>query len=258
LTELGADAEAVEQLWAQLGDDYFLRHTAGDIVWHSEAILQHGSSLEPLVLVRETTQREYDGGTQIFVYGAQRHDFFAVTVATLDQLDLSTLDARIMTSKGHFSIETYIVLDAAGDRIGDDYQRIQEIRAGLTAALRNPDDYPAIIQRRVPRQLKHFSFTPQITIHNDAQRPYTVVEVVAPDRPGLLARIGGIFLEFNLAVVNAKIITLGERIEDVFFITDVNGQPLSDPELCHALQESMIAQLSTGANGTVTHLSNTY
>lgn len=258
LTELGADAEAVEQLWAQLGDDYFLRHSAGDIVWHSEAILQHGNSLEPLVLVRETTQREYDGGTQIFVYGAQRHDFFAVTVATLDQLDLSTLDARIMTSKGHFSIETYIVLDAAGDRIGDDYQRIQEIRTGLTAALRNPDDYPAIIQRRVPRQLKHFSFTPQITIHNDAQRPYTVVEVVAPDRPGLLARIGGIFLEFNLAVVNAKIITLGERIEDVFFITDVNGQPLSNPDLCRALQESMIAQLSTGASGTVTHLSNAY
>ena len=258
LAEEGADPDAVEQLWSQLGDDYFLRHSAGDIVWHTDAILQHGRSLDPLVLVRETTQREYDGGTQIFVYGAHRHDFFAVTVATLDQLDLSTLDARIMTSTGHFSIETYIVLDAAGDRIGNDPERIQQIRAGLTAALRNPADYPAIIQRRVPRQLKHFSFTPQITIHNDSQRPYTVVEVIAPDRPGLLARIGGIFLEFNLALVNAKIITLGERVEDVFFITDAEGLPLSDPELCHALQETMIAQLSTGASGTVTHLSNAY
>lgn len=258
LTEEGADAEAVEQLWSQLGDDYFLRHTAGDIAWHSEAILQHGSSLEPLVLVRETTQREYDGGTQIFVYGAHRHDFFAATVATLDQLNLSIQDARIMTSTGQFGIETYIVLDAEGDRIGNDPERIQQIRGGLTAALRNPADYPAIIQRRVPRQLKHFSFTPQITIHNDAQRPYTVLEVVAPDRPGLLARIGGIFLEFNLALVNAKIITLGERVEDVFFVTDAAGLPLSDPELCHALQESMIAQLSTGASGTVTHLSTTF
>ncbi len=258
LTEEGVDPHAVEQLWSQLGDDYFLRHSAGDIVWHSAAILQHKDIQEPLVLVRETTQREYDGGTQIFVYGAHRHDFFAVTVTTLDQLNLSTLDARIMTSKGHFSIESYIVLDADGDRIGDNPQRIQEIRAGLTAALRNPADYPAIIQRRVARQLKHFSFTPQITIHNDAQRPYTIVEVIAPDRPGLLARIGGIFLEFNLALVSAKIVTLGERIEDVFFITDAEGQPLSDPELCHALQESMIAQLSTGASGTVTHLSNAY
>ena len=258
LTEEGADPDSVEQLWSQLGDDYFLRHSAGDIAWHSEAILQHGNSLEPLVLVRETTQREYDGATQIFVYGAQRHDFFAVTVATLDQLNLSTLDARIMTSSGHFSIETYIVLDADGDRIGHDCERIQKIRTGLTAALRNPEDYPAIIQRRVPRQLKHFSFTPQITIHNDAQRPYTVVEVIAPDRPGLLARMAGIFVEFNLALVKAKIITLGERVEDVFFITGSDGLPLSDPELCLALQETLIAQLSTGANGTVTHLSNAY
>lgn len=258
LVEEGADPDEVEQLWSQLGDDYFLRHSAGDIAWHSEAILQHGDSLEPLVLVRETTQREYDGATQIFVYGAQRHDFFAVTVATLDQLNLSTLDARIMTSSGHFNIETYIVLDVDGERIGHDSERIEKIQAGLTAALCNPEDYPDIIQRRVPRQLKHFSFVPQITIHNDAQRPYTVVEVVAPDRPGLLARIAGIFLEFNLALVKAKIITLGERVEDVFFITDAQGLPLSDPELCHALQESMIAQLSTGASGTVTHLSNAY
>ncbi len=258
LVEEGADPEAVEQLWSQLGDDYFIRHSAGDIVWHSAALLQHHDLNEPLVLVRETTQREYDGGTQIFVYGPQRHDFFAVTVTTLDQLNLSALDARIMTSKGQFSIESYIVLDADGGRIGNDPERIQEIRSGLTNALRNPVDYPAIIQRRVPRQLKHFSFTPQITIHNDAQRPYTVVEVVAPDRPGLLARIGGIFLEFNLALVSAKIITLGERVEDVFFITDGEGQPLSDPELCHALQEAMIAQLSTGASGTVTHLSTAY
>ena len=258
LVEGGAGPDAVEQLWSQLGDDYFLRHSAGDIVWHCAAILQHADLNEPLVLVRETTQREYDGGTQIFVYGVHRHDFFAVTVNTLDQLNLSTLDARIMTSKGQFSIESYIVLDADGGRIGNDPERIQEIRSGLTTALRNPADYPAIIQRRVPRQLKHFSFTPQITIHNDAQRPYTVVEVVAPDRPGLLARIGGIFLEFNLALVSAKIITLGERIEDVFFITDSEGLPLSDPELCHALQETMIAQLSTGASGTVTHLSTAY
>lgn len=257
LKEEGADPQAVEQIWSQLGDDYFLRHSAGDVVWHSAAILKHADKNEPLVLVRETTQREYDGGgTQIFVYGAHRHDFFATTVATLDQLNLSTVDARIMTSKGGFSIETYIVLDAEGDRIGDDPERIQAIRTGLSEALRNPADYPEIIQRRVPRQLKHFSFTPQITIHNDAQRPYTVVEVVAPDRPGLLARIGGIFLEFELALVKAKIITLGERVEDVFFITDKDGQPLSDPDLCHALQESMIAQLSTGASGTVTHLSS--
>lgn len=96
----------------------------------------------------------------------------------------------------------------------------------------------------MPRQLKHFAFAPQVTISNDAQRPVTVLELSAPDRPGLLARIGGIFLEFDLSLQNAKIATLGERVEDVFFITDADNQPLSDPQLCLRLQAAIVEQLS--------------
>ena len=122
--------------------------------------------------------------------------------------------------------------------------RVKQIRDGLTEALRNPADYPTIIQRRVPRQLKHFAFAPQVTIHNDAHRQVTVLELSAPDRPGLLARVGHIFLEFDLSLQNAKIATLGERVEDVFFITDAHNHPLSDPQLCSRLQEAIVQHLS--------------
>ena len=142
------------------------------------------------------------------------------------------------------SLDTYIVLESEGGSIGDNPARIEEIRQGLIDVLQHPDDYPSIIQRRVPRQLKHFAFAPQVTIHNDANRPVTILEVIAPDRPGLLARIGRIFLEFDLSLQNAKIATLGERVEDVFFVTDAHNQPLSDPQLCTRLQATMIAQLS--------------
>jgi len=240
----GNDPDDVEQLWSQLGDDYFLRHTAGDVAWHTDAILQQPVDGGPLVLIKETTQREFEGGTQIFIYAPDQHDFFAVTVAAMDQLNLNIHDARIITSSSQFTLDTYIVLDNDGDSIGNNPVRIEKIRKGLTEALRNPDDYPNIIQRRVPRQLKHFAFAPQVTIHNDAQRPVTVLELSAPDRPGLLARIGMIFLEFDLSLQNAKIATLGERVEDVFFITDANNQPLSDPQLCMRLQEAIVEHLT--------------
>ena len=135
------------------------------------------------------------------------------------------------------------MLDTDGDSIGDNPARVKQIREGLTEALRNPDDYPTIIKRRVPRQLKHFTFAPQVTIHTDAQRQVTILELSAPDRPGLLARIGKIFLEFDLSLQNAKIATLGERVEDVFFITDADNQPLSDPQLCSRLQDAIVEQL---------------
>ncbi len=97
----------------------------------------------------------------------------------MDQLNLNIHDARIITSSSQFTLDTYIVLDTDGDSIGDNPKRVKQIRDGLTEALRNPDDYPTIIQRRVPRQLKHFAFAPQVTIHNDAQRP------VRKDFPGV-------------------------------------------------------------------------
>jgi [protein-PII] uridylyltransferase len=244
----GTDADVAEQLWAQLGDDYFLRHTVEDVAWHTLAIINHPNDGNPLVLIKETTQREFEGGTQIFIYAEDQHDFFAVTVAAMAQLNLNIHDARILTSTSQFTLDTYIVLESEGGSIGDNPQRVNEIRQGLIDVLKHPDEYPSIIQRRVPRQLKHFAFAPQVTIHNDAHRPVTIIEVTAPDRPGLLARIGRIFLDFDLSVLNAKIATLGERVEDVFFVTDAHNQPLSDPDLCIRLQATMIAQL-TDNNG---------
>jgi len=244
LVRNGTDPDDAEQLWAQLGDDYFLRHSSIDVAWHTEAILQHGDSSEPLVLIRETTQRDFEGGTQIFIYAADQHDFFAVTVAAMDQLNLNIHDARIITSSSQFTLDTYIVLDADGTPIGNDPKRIQEIRHGLIEALRKPEEYLTIIKRYVPRQLKHFAFPPQVTIHNDTQRPQTIIEVIAPDRPGLLARIGQLFLDFDLSVQNAKIATMGERVEDVFFVTNADNQPLSDLQLCTRLQQALVRQLT--------------
>ncbi len=50
----------------------------------------------------------------------------------MDQLNLSIQDARIITSTSQFTLDTYIVLDADGDSIGNNPERIAEIREGLS------------------------------------------------------------------------------------------------------------------------------
>ncbi len=72
------------------------------------------------MLIKETAQREFEGATQIFIYAPDQHDFFAVTVAAMDQLNLNIHDARVITSTSQFTLDTYIVLDADGGSIGDD------------------------------------------------------------------------------------------------------------------------------------------
>ena len=215
------------------------------MAWHTEAIVQHNDRHGPLVLIKETAQREFEGATQIFIYTPEQNDLFAATVSAMDQLNLSIQDARIITSTSQFSLDTYIVLDSDGGSIGENPERIRQIKQGLVDALSDPDAYPSIIQRRVPRQLKHFAFAPEVTIFNDPSGLHTILELSAPDRPGLLARMGRIFLDFDISVQNAKIVTLGERVDDVFVITDANNQALSDPQLCERLQQTIIDTLSS-------------
>ena len=243
LVRNGIDEEDTENLWTQLDDSYFLRHTASDIAWQTEAILQHPRHRGPLVLIKETAQREFEGATQIFLYTSEQHDLFAVTVAAMDQLNLSIQDARVIATN-NINLGTYIVLDADGGPIGDNPERIREIKSELSEVLSDSEIHPSIIQRRVPRQLKHFAFAPEVTIFTDHGGQHTTLELSAPDRPGLLAKMGKIFLDFDISVQNARIVTLGERVDDVFVLTDADNQPLSDPQLCQRLQNTIIRTLS--------------
>jgi [protein-PII] uridylyltransferase len=76
--------------------------------------------------------------------------------------------------------------------------------------------------------------------------------VIASDRPGLLARLGIIFLELGIGVHGARITTLGERVEDFFYITGSNGAPIDDPTQIEALTRSICERLDQHVNDNVT------
>jgi [protein-PII] uridylyltransferase len=91
--------------------------------------------------------------------------------------------------------------------------------------------------------LKQFMVETQVTMSNDPIMHRTVLEVIAADRPGLLARMGAILSKFNAQLQGAKILTEGERVSDIFFIVNSEGQPYSDATQCEALQNAIICGL---------------
>jgi [protein-PII] uridylyltransferase len=237
-------------VWADVEDEYFLRETHQDIAWHTEAILQHNDDLGPLILIQETSSRELEGATQIFVRSKGRNNVFASVAAVLDAMNLNVQDARIYNSKTGYTLDTFYVLNQNGEPLGTDSAVLQRIHDGLFDELtaQDTDNRPSI--RRTPRRLKHFTHPTRTSIRNDMLSGYTSLEVISPDRPGLLACIAQIFIDFDLHLQNAKIATLGERVEDIFYITDNRGQPLSDPALCQRLQDEICRQLDDRVDRT--------
>lgn len=244
----GFDEKEIRELWTDIGEDYFLREKVEDVIWHTEAIAQHVNKRVPLILLKESGEVAFEGATQIFVYTLQKDSLFALLAAALEQLDLTIHDARIYSSGNQFTLDTFFVLEANGEPIGDNSERIEQIKSLLSEQIQSTEEYLDIISRRTPRQMRLFSIPTTTIMSTDPARGHSVLEVMTPDRPGLLARIGKIFLDFNIELQNAKITTLGERVEDVFFITNKDQNPIDDPDICQAIQEAIRKELDEQAS----------
>lgn len=247
LEGLGFSEEEVRELWANASEDYFLREKVEDIVWHTQAVAQHHNPEEPLVLIKDSSEVLFEAATQIFVRTRQRSHIFALLASAMEQLDLSIQDARLYNSGTGFTLYTFFVLDASGKPIADDSHRLDYIKQFLREQLKKSEAYPDIMRKRTPRQLRLFSMPTSTSMFTDTSKNQTVLEVMTPDRPGLLARIGSIFYAYGVQLQNAKITTLGERVEDVFFITDSQQRPIEDPELCDLIQRAIKKELDEKA-----------
>ncbi|MDP5054240.1 MAG: [protein-PII] uridylyltransferase, partial [Congregibacter sp.] len=176
--------------------------------------------------------------TQICVYASFDIAAFSRTCSRLEQLNLSIHDARIYHGRDGMSLETYYVLDSSGSSV-EDLDRLRHITRYLSDKLSPDTRSSAIVSRLTPRRVRSFRLATETTMRVDAVREVSVLEVISLDRPGLLARIGEVFVEFGVICEAAKIQTLGERVEDVFFITDTQQQPIVDAQLAEQIQAAI-------------------
>ncbi|MDN5873301.1 MAG: [protein-PII] uridylyltransferase [Sinobacteraceae bacterium] len=238
----GADPAPIETLWPRFGDDYYVRHTPRELLWQLRAIAQADEADLPLILI-DTLE---DRGTSVFIYMRDRDHLFTLTAGVLARLGLSILDARISTSADGYTLDTWMVLDPAGPGAAD-AERRAEIHDALHTVLANTATTTVPVNRRISRRLRHFNTPPQVRTEQDPVRDCTVLELTAGDRPGLLAEVGRALGRRHLRIEAAKISTIGERAEDVFFITDVNHQPIADTRLLKNLRRALMRSLRQNA-----------
>ena len=231
--------EKTEQAWLDFNDDYFIQYTADEISWHMQSIVNIDLSSLPLVCVRNDKSR---GSIAIFIYAPVQSQQFAATTATLEKAGLDIVDARILSSKDNYTLDTYLVLDIHENDNRD--ERINEIKQSLKQALNNQLNDPEAINRHIPRQHKHFDVKTEIRFSLDKNQQRTILEVITADRPGLLSKIGNAFKTCEIELQNAKIATIGLRIEDVFYITNKNNEPLTEKEFL-LLRDTLKEQLDT-------------
>ncbi|MGH8443295.1 MAG: hypothetical protein ACRETF_10400, partial [Nevskiaceae bacterium] len=124
--------------------------------------------------------------------------------------------------------------------------RLEEIREQLRKVLADPAMTVVEVNRRTPARMKHFNTPTTVFFSQDAARDFTRMELVSSDRPGLLSLVGRVFHRRGILLEAAKINTVGERAEDVFFITDRQHRPITDEAALNELREVLMRTLHRG------------
>ena len=231
-----------DAFWNQWSQEYFVSHSSDELAWHLETLIDVDN--DETVIALEANQTLTDvGSTQVLVSTPNRVHLFADLTACFSDLGLSVLDAKLHTSDAGRSIDIFIIQHDATCRpvtALDDQERL--LRGLEQAALGQYIENAGT--RRTPRAHKYFNLPANVSIRPDLEGKRTLIELIAPDRAGLLTTVGRVFAEFGLDLSTAKIATLGERVEDVFYVTDSSGNNLYDNDFIHRLKERLEHELN--------------
>ncbi len=214
----GLSANAHEPLWRELDVVYFLRNSASDIAWHARCLLVHVKTDRTIVRTRLAPAGE---GLEVLLYTRDQKDLFVRVCGYFESRRLSILDAKVHTTRHGYALDTFLVSDNGG---GHFRTMLESVETELTNWISNQVEPPRPAPGRVSRHSRHFPVAPTVHLQPDETGRHFMLSLVATDRVGLLYAVARVLARHNINVLTAKILTLGERVEDVFLI---DGQALA-------------------------------
>ena len=229
--------------WADaLEDAYFSAFSQAEVEAHAklarQAEQEGGAAAEGRV-------RPDLNAAEVAVTATDRPRLFVDLADAITEAGANVVRARVFTSRQGQALDVFYVQDAAGEPFGaHDPHPLSRLAESLaSSAMGQPrerePERPADLGRAAA-----FAITPTVMLDNEASETSTVVETSGRDRPGLLAALAAALADAGLLITSAHIDGYGERAVDTFYVTDANGQKLTDTRRGNALKSALLAALS--------------
>jgi len=162
------------------------------------------------------------------------------------------VDAQIFTTTDGRALDT-ISVSREFEHNDDEMRRAARIAGTIEKALSGTLKLPEVMARRGASKgrLKVFAIEPEVTINNQWSNRYTVIEVAGLDRPGLLYELTATLSKLSLNITSAHVATFGERVVDVFYVTDLLGAKIASPTRETAIKRALLQLFAAADQASV-------
>jgi [protein-PII] uridylyltransferase len=230
-----AFAQLADKAWNKRKLNAYMRRQS-DAYWLSfptEAQLRHADMIAAMEAEGEPMALEVHGDklrdcSEITIICQDHAGLFARLAGACALAGLTILDARITTTRDGLAVDALHVADR-----GQPGPLSSDKAARLLATMRDVLSGQVIVPERLEgapqrAQIEAFDLTPQVRISNQLADNASVIEVSGLDRQGLLYALLRALFDLNLSVSAARIATFGERVVDVFHVTDLSGAQITE------------------------------
>ena len=233
----------------QMPDSYFLSTPEEMMPGHGELRRRferaEAQGDHPAVATKVTAFPERDF-TEYAVCTRDRPGLFAMFSGVLAAHGMNILAARIDTSRDGVALDAFRVShDGADESIDRDrWERVERTLRGVLAGTQDVEELvrrsgrPSLLTKRrrpVPTRVE---------VHNDVSADYTVLDVYAADRVGLLFTITNCLYHLWIEIHLAKITTMVHEVLDVFYVSDPEGRKITDPERIASIRDALVRALA--------------
>ncbi|MCJ2108676.1 [protein-PII] uridylyltransferase [Methylobacterium sp. E-041] len=182
------------------------------------------------------------GVTELTVYSPDHPRLLAIVTGACAAAGGNIVDAQAFTTSDGFALDS-IFISRAFERDEDEMRRGRRITASIERSLKGEIKIAELVADKHPPsagRAKTFLVPPDVAIDNALSSRETVVEVTGLDRPGLLYELTTALNRLNLNITSAHVATFGERAVDVFYVTDLTGTRVTQPDRQAAIRSAVM------------------
>jgi [protein-PII] uridylyltransferase len=175
-------------------------------------------------MATEVATDRFRGITELTVTAPDHPRLLAIITGACAAAGANIVDAQIFTTTDGMALDT-ISLSRAFDNDEDELRRAARVARSIEQALKGDIRIAEVVASHHKKRTNHKAFhvLSEVVIDNALSGRTTVLEVSGLDRPGLLYELTTAIGKLNLNIASAHIATFGEKVVDVFYVTDLTG-----------------------------------